>query len=104
MYAVTAWRCMAVLRELPRTTITSMQAKVFLEAAVKSRPCSPRLRLALCGLESLFGNPAAAQAHVAALSLRQVQLDTLAHHVLPALASHGPPQQAVVFFNSVRSA
>ena len=77
-----------------------MQAVVQLTLAVKQRPFSAVLRLSLVGLQWLLGNADAALVEFHALSVRQVQLDSLSHHVLPAItqcgsASHGRYLSAV---------
>lgn len=77
-----------------------MQAVVHLTLALKQRPFSAVLRLSLAGLQWLLGNADASLTQFHALSVRQVQLDSLSHHVLPAItqcgaASHGRYLSAV---------
>ena len=79
-----------------------MQALVLLEHAVARKPGSPPLRLALAALASLLHLPARALAQAAALQLRQVQLDALAHHTLPALAALPDHAHAGGLFRQVR--
>lgn len=79
-----------------------MQAVVQLTLAVKQRPFSAVLRLSLAGLQWLLGNADAALAEFHALSVRQVQLDSLSHHVLPAITQCGTVNHER-YLTSVRS-
>jgi hypothetical protein len=81
---------------------SQMQAMVQLTLAVKQRPFSAVLRLSLAGLHWLLGNVDAALAQFRALSVRQVQLDSLSHHVLPAIAQFGAASHEH-YLTSVRS-
>lgn len=63
------------------------QAQVLLQVALEHTPSSPPLRMALCALDTLFGNGAGAVQQAEALQLRHVQMDSMSHHVLPAAAA-----------------
>ena len=74
-----------------------------LTLAVKQRPFSAVLRLSLVGLQWLLGNADAALVQFHALSVRQVQLDSLSHHVLPSITQCGSPNHGR-YLSAVRSA
>jgi N-terminal acetyltransferase B complex non-catalytic subunit len=79
---------------LTAQTLAAVQTIVVLEAACALRPYSASIRLALAGLHELVANPVAALEHFQALSIRQVQLDSLGHHVLPTLTTFNPAPSA----------
>jgi hypothetical protein len=79
-----------------------VQALVVLESGLKHKPSSPSLRLALCAIASLLGHTELSVKQVQALQLRHVQLDSLAHHVLPVAAACSTSPLAGLFFRQVR--
>ena len=81
-----------------------LQAVALLESALDDRPSSPALRLALCALASLLGMADLALEQADALQLRQVQFDSMAHHLLPIMASHGRDRRTSTLFRQVRCA
>ncbi len=63
-------------------------ALLALEAAALTRPYASGARLALAALHALLGGPQRALAHVTALDIKNVQLDSVAGHLLlPALSA-----------------
>lgn len=86
----------------PDATSQCLQAVALLEGALQDRPSSPALRLALCGLASLLGMAAVALEQADALQLRQVQFDSMAHHLLPALSANGRDRRAATLFRQAR--
>ena len=79
-----------------------MQAQCLLQCALTHAPASPPLRLALCATAALLGDSELALAQVQTLQVRQVQLDSLSHHVLPALAAAADCPAAGGFMRQVR--
>jgi hypothetical protein len=80
----------------------TLQAMSLLQSALVQRPKSPALRIALCALASHMGMLQLALDQVHELQLRQVQLDSLAHHILPAIAAARHSPRAAAFLNRVR--
>ncbi|KAK9840809.1 hypothetical protein WJX81_006295 [Elliptochloris bilobata] len=77
-----AWR----LERSPRSPYRLLQALALLEAGQMARAVSAPLRLAAAALYGLLGAPEAAAAQLAALNVKNIQIDTVTGHLLlPAL-------------------
>lgn len=63
-----------------------LQAAVLLAVTKKQHPHSPGLLLSLSALQMLLGNGDRALESFQEVAPRSVQLDSLAHHVMPVLA------------------
>lgn len=69
------------------------QAAALLAVAINQHPHSPGLLLALAALQTLLGDGGQATATFHEVSPRSVQLDSLSHHITPALAEMPSPKQ-----------
>eukprot|EP00892_Ulva_mutabilis_P000627 jgi/Ulvmu1/10565/UM065_0019.1 len=69
------------------------QAAALLAVAVQQHPHSPGLLLSLSAVHTLLGHGESATATFHEVSPRSVQLDSLCHHVTPALAEMPSPKQ-----------
>ena len=73
----------------------------MLHAASKVRKYSAAIQFALSALYGLLGCAELSQRSFIALEIRQVQLDTLSHHVVPFLASLGDSALASFYLQDV---
>jgi len=84
----------AAHRLAPASPAPLLQAAAALHAASQARGHSAAIQFALSGLLGVLGAPVEALRAFAALEVRQVQLDTLSHHVVPFLAAAAPSDGA----------
>lgn len=79
------------------------QAAAVLEAAYGYSPHNATLRLSLTSVYGLLGAAAAAAVPFQSLGVKHIQLDTLTHHLLPALLGGGQWEKARRLADDVRA-